>query len=218
MTVTLLREPNEVLEELRRELALIYEALEAGTQVSREFFEERGRGIDRVLAPHIVRSEAKHFLENRGQRVEELEPETLANNGLLYHCGRFSLRILKAQDGVLPAPGPSERRQSFNGQQPTQQRLFGWAAASSEKEVQIINLIVGWDTDRNYELTDLYLAFPKAGSVTKDSVETYWMVEIPLLSLSGGAEFPEKGSAEEEVEDLPISLKESRESGADSTG
>lgn len=218
--VSSLPEPGEVLEELRRELALVYEAIEAATQVAREFFEEyRGRDLDRILAPHIVRSEVKHFLESRGQEVEEMEPEVLANNGLLYHSGRFSLRILKAQDGVLPAPGPSERRQAFYDQEPTQHRLLGWAAATGEEEAigRIVNLIVVWDTDHRYELTELHLALPKAGSATKDSVETHWMVPIELLSLSGGPEIFDDDTAEE-IEDLPISLKNRRESGTDPTG
>ncbi len=208
---------EQVLEDLRRELALLCESIEAGTQTAREFFEERGWEMDRVLAPHIVRSVVKRVLEATGHRVEEMESESLANNGLLYHCGRYSLRVLKAQDGALPAPGPSERRQDFFNQRPSQQRILGWAAASGEEEPRIIHLVVCWDVDHEYELAELYLALPRAGSATKTSVEPEWIVPLNPLGLSGGPA-GDGEEPQEEDEDLPIRRKDGRESSADGVG
>lgn len=193
------------------------ESIEAGTQTAREFFEEKGWEVDRVLAPHIVRSVVKRVLEATGHGVEEMEPESLASNGLLYHCGRYRIRVLKAQDGVLPAPGPSERRQDFFNQRPSQQRILGWAAASGEEEPRIVHLVVCWDVDREHELAELYLALPKAGSATKTSVEPEWSVPLDPLSLSGSL----GGSGDEpqeENEDLPIKRKDDRKSGTDEIG
>ncbi len=207
---------EEVLQDLLRELALLCESIEAGTQVAREFFEERDWEVDRVLAPHIVRSVVKRVLETTGHRVEEMESEDLANNGLLYHCRRYSIRVLKAQDGVLPAPGPSERRQDFFNQRPTQQRILGWAAASGEEEPKIVHLVVCWDVDHEYELAELYLALPKAGSATKTSVEPEWIVPLDPFGLSGNLVSHDEEPQEDE--DLPIRRKDGRESGADEVG
>jgi hypothetical protein len=217
--VEFVRQPEveEVLEDLRRELALLRESIEAGTQTAREFFEERGWEVDRVLAPHIVRSVVKRVLEATGHRVEEMESESLANNGLLYHCGRYSVRILKAQDGDLPAPGPSERRQDFFNQRPSQQRILGWAAASGEEEPRIVHLVVCWDVDHEYELAELYLALPRAGSATKTSVEPEWIVPLDLVGLSGNPAV-EGSEPQEEDEDLPIRRKDGREGGAGEVG
>lgn len=210
-------DPQEIFRDLRRELALLCEAVEAGTQTAREFSEDRGWEVDRVLAPHIVRSVVKRVLEAAGRRVEDMEPESLANNGLLYHCRRYSIRVLKAQDGVLPAPGPSERRQDFFNQRPTQERILGWATASGETEPKIVHLVVCWDVDRQYELAELYLAFPKAGSATQTSVEPEWIVPLDPLGLSddpaGDGE-----ETQEADEDLPIRRKDDRESGAGEAG
>lgn len=207
---------EHVLGELRQELLLVYRAMEVATQAVREFFEVKERDVDRMFAPDLVRHEVKCFLEASGHHVEELESESLPNNGLLYHAGRYSFRILKVSDGVLPAPGSSEKRQAFFGQQPTQQRLEGWNTASNEEMPELLNLIVGWDVDNQYELVELYLAFPKSGSATKESVETHWMVKIPPLSLSG--EQGVKGEVSEEAEDLPIQLKETQERDEDEVG
>ncbi len=210
-------ESQEVLEDLRRELAMLCESLEAGTQTAREFFEERGWEVDRVLSPPIVRSVVKRVLEAGGHKIEEMESETLANNGLLYHCRGYSVRVLKDQDGILPAPGPSERRQDFFNQRPSQQRILGWAAAGGEEEPKIVHLVVCWDVDHEYELAELYLALPKAGSATKTSADTEWIVPLDPIGMSGGQ--PDEGEeTEDEDEDLPIRRKDGRESSADEVG
>lgn len=208
---------EEVLEDLRRELTLLCESIESGTQTAREFFEERDWEVDRVLAPNIVRSVVKRVLEANGHRVEEMQSESLANNGLLYHRGRYSVRVLKARDGVLPAPGPSEKRQDFFNQRPSQQRILGWAAASGEEEPKVVHLVVCWDVDHEYELVELYLALPRAGSATKTSVEPEWIVPLDPLGLSD-SRAGDGDELQEDDEDLPIRRKESRESGADEVG
>lgn len=200
---------EEVLEDLRRELALVGQALEAGTQVARTFFEDNGWEVDRILSPHIVRSAVKRVLEAAGHKVEEMTSEDLANNGLMYHCRRYSVRVLKAQDGVLPAPGPSRRRRAFFNQMPTQQRLDGWATLSGEHAPRIEHVVVCWDVNRDYELVDLYLARPKAGSATQTSAEIDWIIPLNVIDLASNGG-PEE-EFEEGFEDLPFRRKDAGE-------
>lgn len=220
-SVSKIRQPesDEVLEDLKTELPVLCEAIEAGTQRAREVFEEENREVDRVCAPHIVRSMAKHVLKNSGHRVEDVDPEKLANNGLLYHCGRYSIRVLKArQEGILPVPGPSERRQEFFNQKPTQGRILGWEAAVGEATGKITHLVVCWDVDHEYELAELYLAMPKAGSATKTSVESEWILSLDPIGLSGTRRDVNGGASQEDEDDLPIRRKDSRESGSEQAG
>lgn len=219
MSKILQPESDEVLGDLKNELPVLCQAIEAGTQRAREVFEEDNREVDRVCAPHIVRSMVKHVLENSGHQIEDISQEELANNGLLYHCGRYSIRVLKAQqEGILPVPGPSERRQEFFNQKPSQERILGWEASGGDAKGKITHLIVCWDVDHEYELVELYLALPKAGSATKNSVESEWIVSLDPVGLSGNRVDVSEGASLEDEDDLPIRRKGSRESGSEQAG
>jgi hypothetical protein len=46
-----------------------------------------------------------------------------------------------------------------------------------------VNLIVIWDVDYRHSFTGLWLACPKAGATTRESVELYWQEPIPHPAL-----------------------------------
>jgi hypothetical protein len=107
--------PERVLRALTPLWLPLYTALEWATQQTRAYFEAEGTPIDRHLAPSLVRYQAKRHLARLGHEVREEEGEayafqTLPNNGLsLSYRGDllYVLRILKALEGQLPAPGAS---------------------------------------------------------------------------------------------------------------
>jgi hypothetical protein len=161
----------------------LYTALEWATQQTRAYFDAEGAPIDRHLAPSLVRYHAKHCLARLGHDAQEEAGEayafqTLPNNGLsLSYRGDhlYVVRILKALEGQLPAPGVSRARQAFWHQQ----LIFDYAAPSVTELRPSLNLLVLWETDAAYTLRRLSLVCPKVGGLTRESVAAYWMVEIP---------------------------------------
>jgi hypothetical protein len=161
----------------------IYTALEWATQQTRAYFDAEGTPIDRHLAPSLVRYQAKRYLARLGHDVQEEEGEaytfqTLPNNGLsLSYRGDllYVLRILKALEGQLPAPGASRARQAFWHQQ----LIFDYAAPSVAELRPSLNLLVLWETDAAYTLRRLSLVCPKVGALTRESVAAYWTIELP---------------------------------------
>ena len=87
----------------------------------------------------------------------------------------YVLRILKALEGQLPAPGASRARQAFW----QQQMLFDYDAPSAAEIRPSLNLLVLWETDAAYTLRRLSLVCPKVGALTRESVAAYWTIEIP---------------------------------------
>ncbi len=207
-------EPKEVMEAVDEPLSLIYEGMEASTLHTREYFDAEDRKIDWNLAPCLVRSHLKHFLEEKGQQVEDLQAEQLANNGLLYRFNEYNIRILKTHDGTIPVPGKSKKRQDYFSQVPTQRSLTGWSLAyREESEAQaIINLVVLWDVNHKYDLGDLYLALPKSGKEPYGRVETHWTETLPHPATRevGGTS---NSDEHDDPADLPFTVKENRLSG-----
>jgi hypothetical protein len=175
--------PERVLRVLAPLWPPLYTALEWATQQTRAYFDAEGVPVDRHLAPSLVRYQAKRYLARVGHAAQEEDDEayafqTLPNNGLsLSYRGAllYVLRILKALEGQLPAPGASRARQAFWHQQ----LIFDYAAPSAAEIRPSLNLLVLWETDGAYTLRRLSLVCPKVGALTRESVAVYWMIEIP---------------------------------------
>jgi hypothetical protein len=175
--------PERVLHALAPLWPPLYTALEWATQQTRAYFDAEGTPIDRHLAPSLVRYQAKRTLARLGHAAREEDDQayafqTLPNNGLsLSYRGDhlYVLRILKALEGQLPAPGASRARQAFW----QQQMLFDYDAPSAAELRPSLNLLVLWEADAAYTLRRLSLVCPKIGALTRESVAVYWMIEIP---------------------------------------
>jgi hypothetical protein len=182
--------PAHVLQALAPVWPPLYTALEWATQQTRAYFDAEGTPIDRHLAPSLVRYQAKRALARLGHAAQEEEGEayafqTLPNNGLsLSYRGDllYVLRILKALEGQLPAPGASRARQAFW----QQQMRFDYDAPSAAELRPSLNLLVLWETDAAYTLRRLSLVCPKVGALTRESVAAYWTIEIPHPNVSRG--------------------------------
>ena len=202
--------PAHVLQALAPLWPPLYTALEWATQQTRVYFQAEGAPVDRHLAPSLVRYQAKRQLARLGHDVQEEEGEgyafqPLPNNGLsLSYRGDllYVLRVLKALEGQLPAPGASRARQAFWHQQ----LLFDYAAPSAAEMRPSLNLLVLWEADAAYTLRRLSLVCPKVGALTRESVAAHWAVEIPHPSLAWARAAP-TGPTPEGRDDLEIRLR-----------
>ena len=207
--------PVHVLRALAPLWPPLYTALEWATQQTRAYFDAEATPVDRHLAPSLVRYQAKRYLARLGHAAREEDDEayalqTLPNNGLSlsYRGDRlYVLRILKALEGELPAPGASRARQAFW----QQQLLFDYDAPSAAELRPSLNLLVLWETDAAYTLRRLSLVCPKVGALTRDSVAVYWMIEIPHPTVARAPAIP--GGRAPEVptdtrDDLEIRLRQ----------
>jgi hypothetical protein len=200
--------PTHVLRALAPLWPPLYTALEWATQQTRAYFDAEGVPVDRHLAPSLVRYQAKRQLAQLGHDAQEDDGETYAfqtlpNNGLsLAYRGDhlYVLRILKALEGQLPAPGASRARQAFW----QQQLLFDYDAPSAAELRPSLNLLVLWEADAAYTLRHLWLVCPRVGGLARGSVAAYWMTEIPHPNISRSmvaAHMPEAlGDGEDDLE------------------
>lgn len=201
---------EEIFPKVRRLLIRTHQALEEAIPKSKEFFETENRDIDRYLFPNLVRYYMKHFLEKVGYSVENDEDEEsnveyqfqrLVNNGLSGIFNGFRFRILKAaENGELPIPGLSERKQLYYNQQ-----LYLPFYRPNELVGQHIrpNLIILWEIDSNTDFLQQRLACPKSGGKTKDSVQAYFNEPIPH-----GVELVKGKVSEETEEEIQVTRKE----------
>lgn len=204
---------EEIFRKIRPLLIFTTQALEEAVPRAKDFFEGQGKGVDKYLFNDLVRYYVKCSLENAGFSVEEEEQEEtvtdyqfhgLANNGLAgaFNCFRF--RILKADHGELPLPGPSETKQQYYNQQLP--LLFDIPFDEYVKTVHP-NLLILWEVDAHHNFAQLRLACPKSGGKTRDSVQAYFNEPIPHAAeiVKGKMATPE---AEEGEEDIQITEKE----------
>lgn len=171
-------DPEAVAADLEAVVPTIWRALEVGTLRARDFFEERDLGVDSFLFPNLVRYEAKLFLVDAGQEV--FETEILSNNGLIMRHLEYQLRLLKSDNGELPTPGQSRRKQAYYSQQ------LEFFAPIADEPVEMVNLVVLWDVDSHFNLSELTLVYPKSGGQTKASVSAFWKLplEHPVTTLA----------------------------------
>ena len=126
---------------------------------------------DLCFMSHLVRLHVKSGLVGY-----DFDCRDIPNTGIFFTYGRYPIRILKADEGELPVPGHSRKRQAFYGQAPSLE-LF---PRKTQRQTDGPNLIYLWDVNADYFVDSLKLICPKAGGDTKGSVETHW--EDILLS------------------------------------
>lgn len=177
------------LQELDAVLDVVYPAVEAAIQESREFFKE-GDEIDRALFPNLVRYYIKTALSTRGLKTVEddepvLEHQILPNNGLLLDYGARTIRIRKADNGGLPVAA-SKRMQEFYEQ-----------LSLLTEAIEHQNLVLLWDLVDG--VVELQLVCPK-----DKGASVHWLTPVPHPAQAHEA-IPVGG---DEPFDLPISLPE----------
>lgn len=179
--------PQFVVQNYRSVLRRVVDALRKGTLHARWYFDEMDEEIDKALAPALVRKGAKRELILSGTAVQDEDDAALATNGEVEFLSNLGLavtaegirfRVLRSDEGTVPVPGPSRARQAFY----KQQAYFpGWAALMAEAMAsipaipsEVTNCVLHWETDDEYNLTNVYLALPLAGETTRESVVLLW--------------------------------------------
>lgn len=202
---------EDIFPRVRPLLVVTTQAIEEAIPNAKGFFEAQGKSIDKYLFPNIVRYHIKCFMETTGlsvvmdedeESVIEYQFQRLVNNGLSGIFSGFRFRILKADQGDLPIPGPSELKQQYYNQQLPLQ--FDIPLEEYIKSVHP-NLIILWEVDNQHNFFQLRLACPKTGGKTRHSVEAYFNEPIPHA-----AELVKSKTIREPEEDIQITKKQTK--------
>ena len=201
-------------------LPFIYAGVEAAIEQTRDFFPEE-KPVDAALAPNLVRYYVKEYIDSKSPANSqpsisyEFNRESLPNNGLFVHFGPYRIRILKADEGDLPLPGPSRARRRFY-----QQTLPLWAEVSGEDKPNPVNLVVLWDVNSEYVLNDLSIACPKDVGESHGSVQCHWRAEIshPALTQANDADSLVQDMDAGNVDDLDLTMREPEDTGTEQNG
>jgi hypothetical protein len=213
MPKTQLPEPKEILRLYTPLLRMLVAALIQGSKHARAYADWQDESVDRTLAPALVRKEAKRFLSRRTYSDSatqvtdeelEFEAEYLANLGVAVAVDGLWIKLLKSDNGSLPVPGPSQKRQQFYAQQWS---LFPGSAGTNGKSNGLLraNLVMHWVPDDEYNLVRIYLACPTAGDVTRASVESAW---DEVIWRRGSPVSENATQAEADLDELDIRLDE----------
>lgn len=192
-------EADVVVKDLSHLWPHITAAMEHGTNKAREFHEREAKDgkINPFLAPDLVRYHAKEHLEGVAEKVG-FTLSFLSNNGLCISCGRYRLRILKADEGgTPPAPGSSAAKQQFY----RQLSIKFTTEEGAEVLEDVVNILVLWEVTYPYNLMQLYVACPKNGDEKK--AEVYWEEPLPFVPKT----IVEVEPVPQE-EDLPLTLNQ----------
>ena len=183
--------------------------MEEATRVCKDYFSDRGEEVDNYFFSPMVRYLTKRSLALLGFTARydvldfnEATPhlEVLANNGLEIKFEGYCFRLLKTGGGELPVPGPSQKKQEFYRQLPLP---LGWPTTESEEAYP--NRIIMWQVDGEHKLVQLYLAAPKAGQTSKESVDAYYLVPIPYPTEIFE---PQENGTVDHIDDIEVTLKE----------
>lgn len=200
MKMTNIPSAFDELNQLEPVIPLIYQALDRGTESAADFFEQAGKTVNPALYPELVRYFAAEELRDKGQVVEEFVQEPIGRNGLCLVYKKRRIRIWKATEDELPAPGTSSVKTGFLNQQ------LSWDLADLENPGPIErNLAILWNIDPRHRLSGLHLVYPRATASSWSPAAKYWSAEIhnPFLS---DAKRP--AGLEGSAKDLPIGLIE----------
>jgi hypothetical protein len=199
MKDTLVPRPATVLSDLSGPLAAIHGSLEGAAFSAHEAFAAKGREVEPYYHAATFRYEAKLLLEAEGFAMQDL-----GNNGLMLTIARYTIKILKADQGRIPCPGTSHTKREFYYQ--TGLEMWPDAVVSILREPPI-NLIIVWDVTAKYALAPLELVCPKSGDADRSSAESYWRIPIPHPATSIVPILPVVAECNELDDDLPITLR-----------
>lgn len=152
-----------------------FSALEAATELAREFFNQPGHQPDPHYLGHTVRYHvARLSLDPSFQASHGFRLYVMPNTGLEVISNGDRIRIWKATfDEEIPAPGDSSGRLDFCDQ--PQQPLFEPGAYAQNPG----KLVLLWDVDSNNSLSLVKFACPWYWDNAWKSPETHWNERVP---------------------------------------
>lgn len=191
-----------VLEKLEKVLPLVRHLLDGATINARKFFEDRNVRPDSYLFPHLVRFEAGTSLKLPQYREAGYEFVELSNNGLsiLYkheNC-YYRLRVRKAnEDGELPTQNLSGKLKAhYKNEAPFLPSIDGTFQEYINPDH--LNLVIVWDVDELYILTEVSLVCPKNEFGEVHFAEA---IEHSVTAVVGNTRFDDEV---EEIDDIEI--------------
>ena len=187
-----------VLADINPIVPSVYSALERAIADSTTFFPQ-GEAVDPFLFPNLVRYYAHKYLEGAPKEIDGFLVERLSNNGLFFTFGAYHLRVWKADEGQLPAPGNSDRRLEFF----EQPELF--------PGMRLMKLAIIWDTTNKGSLRNLMLVCPKGdGNPSSETGQAHWQIEIPHPATTVKVVATADADAEDLELETPNDLKKAR--------
>jgi hypothetical protein len=216
---------EEVMAEVESLMRLIYESLDAGATVCRNYYQQYcdGESPEPHLREMIVRDQARRYLAKNGLRVIrvkergfQLATEPLIS--LLIHYNGFAFRVLKAKKGAVPGCGMSIRRKFYNQ---ASVRYLGDDRKLAESKT---NLLILWDFNPWFGIASIWLACPQVAGARSQDVVLAWQEAIadPILQPVASQGAPDAAAqaealADQEIEalllgnDVPAAPPESQE-------
>lgn len=190
MNITNVPSAEEVLHQIQPLTAALYDYFPEAARIATAYFKDRGRLVNSILLPCLIRYEVKEALQSSGIPVEDDEEdgsfqsinipmEQLANNGIEGSFNSYQFKILKSDDGLLPIPQSPKKIQFYSQQLPLE---LGLSSESAHP-----NIVILWAFDANYETVRLLLSVPKEGGKFRAAVKDYFTVDIqhPATMLQG---------------------------------
>lgn len=152
----------------------LWRILDIAADHGRQYFDSQWHDVDPSFFANLTRYQARMLLKAEGYDLAEI-----VNSGIQIQYRGYSIKVLKSDDGDLPVPGPSRTKQSFYQQ-----------VLPFKEDIDVIlpptqhrNLIICWDTDGDYMISDLTLYSPKFGD--EHSARANWSRPIPHPGESG---------------------------------
>jgi len=170
---------EQVVAELRRVPAILYDSLEGAAYKVRTYRDAEcpDERLDGGLSASIFRLHSLRGLKREGIDAEQDEFkwtfDRLPFLGISFFYRRHHIRVLKGRNGIPPGCGNSAKKRRFFGQTSSFYLEKGKAQRSD------LNLIVLWDFDFHYGLSNLWLGCPAVGGVRPNDVRMYWLEPLP---------------------------------------
>ena len=182
---------------------LVYEGLESGAELARDFFEPDEKPWDGWLFSHLVRYEALRRLKLVSH--DGIFVSGLPNTGIALYFKGTQYRVFKATpEGKLPPPRDSEGLKEFydQGQMPLFPPDPSVAAPPNSR------LVFLWDIDGAKSLSTLYLVCPSGSGDDWEPGKEHWRIKVPHPAELLSAVQPEVAA---EDENLPLEEIEEQE-------
>jgi hypothetical protein len=198
---------KRVLEKLGNVAPIVRTVLDNATTAARGFFEDRESQVNSYLFPCLVRYEAKCLFEQGRYRDIGYRFVNLSQNGLLliYEHDRcfYQIRVRKAdEDGEIPTRNLSDTlRDFYNQPQPYLPSLSPDELRDTDSGTANLRLVVVWDVDDAYRLTDVSLVCPRDDT---GAVHFADAIAHPVTAITADAEFDNEPEELDEIERHPL--------------
>lgn len=216
-------DPDRIANNILDLTTAIYEVLLDGSYIAREYFDILRHEVNTPLAANITRYHARErILKNINIRTAYFM-EDPPNNGIVFRHDWFQLKVLKGRDGEPPTATKTARSQRFYTQVSDSapylpgidwlrlMQSVDWEDFAESRS--FINLILCWETDPAYNISQVQLMCPRKSGKYKQGVQLFWkrIVPHPVLGIVPARNVNDT----EEVDDLPVYFEDAGEEGED---